>query len=477
MPSTPTRDIVPDWRRVPLSGSRDGLTDSQLLEAFRSRRDGAAFAALVRRHGPLVWGVCRRLLRSHHDAEDAFQATFLVLVRKAASVRSSALLANWLYGVAYQTARKARAVAARRAAREQAVGELPEPAVTDDVAGADLRPLLDRELHRLPDRYRAVVVLCDLQETPRRQAARLLGVPEGTVASRLTRARAILARRLARLDPGAPGVAAAVLSAHLPTSGGVPATLIHTTARAAGQLMTRPAVTASVLSLRVAALTNGVLTSMLLTKLKTAAVVLLALTTLGVAATGVAYRAAAAESGDADGVPRRASAPAVREEGPPDAELRRLKAELQRLRAENEALRRQVRTLEDERRQASAAGRMAPPPAADASDLDRARLAWATRLFRETDHDFGTCERGDPLTHRFRITNIYAVPLDLDVRTGCGCLQTSLNPSTLKPGETGELEVVLDTRRFTGTKVVKVYVTATAPGYSSTATLTVKASN
>ena len=119
--------VVSHLRRTVLLRDGAGLTDGQLLEEYVSRRDEEALAALVRRHGPMVWGVCRRVLWNHHDAEDALQATFLVLVRKAASITSRELLANWLYGVAHQTALKARATAARRRAREKQVTEMPEP--------------------------------------------------------------------------------------------------------------------------------------------------------------------------------------------------------------------------------------------------------------------------------------------------------------------------------------------------------------
>src|SRR5262249_42450463 len=138
------------------------------------------------------------VLASHHDAEDAFQATFLVLVRKAASVVPREKVANWLYGVAYQTALKARAVAARRGARERQVTAFPEPAMTEPERWPDLRPLLDQELTRLPDLYRVPVVLCDLEGLTYREAARQLGCPEGTLAARLARARALLAKRLTR---------------------------------------------------------------------------------------------------------------------------------------------------------------------------------------------------------------------------------------------------------------------------------------
>ena len=173
-----------------------GLTDRQLLKDYISRRDDAAVAALVQRHGPMVWGVCRRVLHNHHDAEDAFQATFLVLVRRAASIASPELLANWLYGVALQTAMKARATAAKRKGRERQVADMPEPAAVEQKLWNDLRPLLDQELSRLPDRYRVVIVLCDLEGHTRKEAARQLGLPEGTVGSRLARARVLLEKRL-----------------------------------------------------------------------------------------------------------------------------------------------------------------------------------------------------------------------------------------------------------------------------------------
>jgi RNA polymerase sigma-70 factor (ECF subfamily) len=133
------------------------MTDGQLLERFIAARDEAAFAAIMGRHGPMVRRVCRRVLPSHDDAEDAFQATFLVLVRRAASVVPREMVANWLYGVAYQTARKARATAARRGARERQVAVMPEQAAEEQEVWRDLRPLLDQELSRLPDKYRVAI--------------------------------------------------------------------------------------------------------------------------------------------------------------------------------------------------------------------------------------------------------------------------------------------------------------------------------
>jgi RNA polymerase sigma factor (sigma-70 family) len=255
---------------------RDGAcpTDGQLLGDFIDSREGAPLAALVRRHGPMVWGVCRRILGNHHDAEDAFQATFLVLVRKAASVAPREMVGNWLYGVARQTALKARATAGRRKGRERQVAEMPEPAGAERGPFEDVRPLLDQELARLPDKYRAALVLCDLEGRTRTEAARHLGVPEGTLAARVARGRVMLAKRLTRrgvvLSAGATG---AVLS-HAVAAAGVPGAVLASTIDGARSYA---AGRAGVPSDEVAALTEGVLRAMSTTTLKGVMTVLLAL--------------------------------------------------------------------------------------------------------------------------------------------------------------------------------------------------------
>ena len=164
--------------------------------------DEETFATLVERHAPMVWGVCRRVLHNHHDAEDAFQATFLVLARRAASVVPREMLANWLFGVACDRRRlKARGLAARNDYRERQVAALPERAAEERGCWDDLVPILDRELTRLPNKYRAVVVLCDLEGKTRKESGRRAGVPEGSVAGWLARARAA-AGTTARPDRG-----------------------------------------------------------------------------------------------------------------------------------------------------------------------------------------------------------------------------------------------------------------------------------
>src|SRR5262249_49477835 len=149
-------------------------------ECFVTRRDEAAFEVLVRRHGPMVLGVCRRLLRHPQDAEDAFQVTFLVLARKAKAIGQPDLLGNWLYGTAYRAALEVKA--ARQRAKERQVSPMPEPVMVEEAdVWRELRPILDQELNRLPDRYRVAVVLCDLEGGTRREVAGRLGIPEGTL--------------------------------------------------------------------------------------------------------------------------------------------------------------------------------------------------------------------------------------------------------------------------------------------------------
>jgi RNA polymerase sigma factor (sigma-70 family) len=211
----------------------------------------------------MVWGVCRRTLRNLQDAEDAFQATFLVLVRKARSVRPRERVGNWLYGVAVRTARKANARAARR--REHQVGTLPEVSRPSPAPADDVRRWLDVELARLPDNYRAAVVLCDLQGKTHQEAARQLGWPVGTLSTRLLRARARLARQLSRHEPALSAGAVALLLADEAAAGTPPADLLAAVAQVPGREVT------GMISAEVVSLTKGVLHAMLLRKLTTIA--------------------------------------------------------------------------------------------------------------------------------------------------------------------------------------------------------------
>jgi len=273
-------------------GERPVVSDGALLERFLTARDGAAFELIVRRHGPMVFGVCERLLRHRQDAEDAFQATFLVLAEKAGTVRPREAVGNWLYGVAYRTALKARTAAARRRARERlapATAPAPPAPEPDD----DWRPLLDRELQALPDKYRAPVVLCELEGLSRKEVAARLAIPEGTLSSRLAAARQLLAKRLARRGL-ALTAGAAVAALAPPTAGaGWPAPLLSSTVWAAALIAGGQAPGRAV-SAEVATLTKGVLMSMALVKLRFALVMACAVA-LAAGLGWLTYRGLAAE--------------------------------------------------------------------------------------------------------------------------------------------------------------------------------------
>lgn len=269
-------------------GTVGGFSDGQHLGRFAARRDEAAFETLIRRHGPMVWGVCRRILRDHHDAEDAFQATFLVLARKAPSIADRELVANWLYAVAYKSAMRARAMASKRRARERQVAVLPEPEPGVEERRDDLLSQLDQELSRLPDKYRVPIVLCELEGKTHREAAEQLKWPIGTVSGRLSRARAILARRLSRPGMNLSVGSLAVLLTREAVSAGMPARLMDSTARFASLSAAGRPVTAGMVSAEVTALMEGVLKTMALSKIKNVLLILAALTGIGTLGTGVA---------------------------------------------------------------------------------------------------------------------------------------------------------------------------------------------
>jgi RNA polymerase sigma factor (sigma-70 family) len=280
--------VVEYVRRVVLRQNAGEAEDGELLARFVVGRDEAAFAALVRRYGPMVLGVCRRVARHEQDAEDAFQATFLVLVRRAADIARPHLLGHWLYGVALRTATRARCRTARRRTRE-----LPLPAAEGAPCSlgpepSDLGAVLDEEVNGLPAKYRLPFVLCYVEGKTNEQAARLLGCPRGTVQSRLAWARDRLRSRLARRGVvPAVGVSTAWLSARLAQAAVPPALdagVVRAAVAVAGTGM------GGVVSGSVAELTRGVLQTMWLTKIQLTLAVLLSLNVI--AWTGAcAYRA------------------------------------------------------------------------------------------------------------------------------------------------------------------------------------------
>jgi RNA polymerase sigma factor (sigma-70 family) len=315
---------------APPGGDR---TDGELLARFVAKRDEASFAALVRRHGPMVLAVCRRMLRHDQDAEDCFQATFMVLARKAATVKRESV-GSWLYAVAYRTSLEARAVNVRRRTRERQVHDMPHPEVwPPDVQ--DWRPWLDQELNRLPERYRAVIVACDLESRPRREAARQLGIAEGTLSSRLARGRRLLAKRLVPYGLSLPGATLAAVLCEGAASAQVPAALVSTTTKAA-LLVAAGELTA--VSAASAILMKGVLKSMFLTKLKLMVSAVMIVTVLG--ASGLVYRASGQSASPVD----------KQGDGKPKSELERLRHENELLKLNLEVVLEKVRAQEAELR-------------------------------------------------------------------------------------------------------------------------------
>src|SRR5262245_20726590 len=271
--------LMPNLRRVVLAGAAADRTDGQLLGAFVLERDADAFAGLVRRHGPMVLGVCRRVVGDAAVADDAFQAVFIVLARRAGAVKPREQVGNWLYGVAYGTALKARAVLARRRSREKQVDVMPEPPVSPRSTAdwAELQPLIDEELARLPDKLRVRVLLCDLEGRAQRDVAKHLGIPPATLATRIATARRTLAARLSKRGVTLSGGALAGMLSTNGTASAVPYAL--------GQSVTRAAEAVALggvplVSAHAVQLSEGVMRMMLLTKLKAVAVTVLTVAAL-----------------------------------------------------------------------------------------------------------------------------------------------------------------------------------------------------
>jgi RNA polymerase sigma factor (sigma-70 family) len=266
-----------------------GLTDAELLCRFTCWRDEAAFEALVWRHGAMVLGVCRRVLRHAQDAEDAFQATFLVFARAAGSITRQESVGGWLYRVASRVARRARARAARRAAQELPDVPLPAADPASEAVWRDLRPVLDEEVARRPAKYRVPFVLCYLEGRTNEQAARDLGWPKGTVATRLAGARQRMRARLARRGLAPSAVVLAAVLAGQAGAAPAPMSLVLATAGAALKFAADGAAAKAGVSIPVAHLTRGALRSMFLSRLNAVAAVLVAAGLILTAASAAAY--------------------------------------------------------------------------------------------------------------------------------------------------------------------------------------------
>jgi RNA polymerase sigma factor (sigma-70 family) len=310
MPMTPTplQTVLRQLRQRLAAPEVPAPSDGQLLRRFARLHEEAAFEALVRQHGPMVWGVCRRLLPEGHDAEDAFQATFLVLLQKAASIREHDSAASWLYGVARRVARRARANADRRRGVErQAPLPPPQPDGPSEAAGREVLAIVEEELARLPERFRAPLMLCGLGGLSKAEAARQLGCKTGTVASRLARARERLRGRLARRGVIVPAAAVGGLLTEGAAPAAVPAPLITVTVRTAALFLAGGGQ-----STAVAMLARGAAASTA-ARLKVVAALLLGLTVLGAGAGLAAHRSLGA--GDETAEQRRQPEPAPRADG------------------------------------------------------------------------------------------------------------------------------------------------------------------
>ncbi len=284
-------------RRAAGAAETRDVTDGELLSRFVARHDEAAFELLLWRHGTMVLHVCRDVTRDRHAAEDAYQATFLALVRKAASIRAGESLGAWLYQVAYRVALKARGQTAKRNERETAsvaVEKLPAVAeLRDETSLRELRPLLHEEVQRLPAKYRRPIILCYLQGLTHEEAARQLGWPKGTVAGRLARARELLRKRLSLRGVALSAALSALALAPATASAVVPAALVQATLRTGLQIAAGQAL-AGLVSPQVIALTEGVIQTMLWNKMKLMAAVVLA---LGFAGGGIGLLAGGRQAG------------------------------------------------------------------------------------------------------------------------------------------------------------------------------------
>lgn len=248
----------------------DIIDERQLLQRFVEKQDQSAFETLMKLHGRLVYGVCRRLLGHAQDAEDAFQATFLILARKAGSIRRSEHLSHWLYQVARRTSLKARFASAKR--REtQMPSNTPETTIESKDLWPEVEPWLDQELSRLPEAYRLPIIVCDLEGRTHKEAARELDVPEGTFSTRLVKAREMLAQRLVRRGLVLPAGILALMISENAASAAVPPSLFASTATAVGSFATTGTAPAGTVSAGALLLAKESLTAVLTTKMVMAA--------------------------------------------------------------------------------------------------------------------------------------------------------------------------------------------------------------
>jgi RNA polymerase sigma factor (sigma-70 family) len=287
------------------SVSAAAATDAQLLERFLDNHDETSIEVLVRRYGPLVFGVCRRVLHNAHAAEDAFQATFLVLMRKAPSLDREKPLGSWLYTVAYRLALRARANELRRQRCEEHAARARQSIAGRATSPSDVVVALEQELHRLPERHRVALVLCYLEGKTNDQAAAILGCPRGSMAAKLAQARERLRECLARRGFLAPAASIAAALAKTAAPAAVPLPLLDNTVRAAVWFAYDEACAASLVSARPLALAKRTFRTMFLSKSKVAAALLLVVAMLGTGTTVLLKAAPQTGEPPAETRPRR----------------------------------------------------------------------------------------------------------------------------------------------------------------------------
>ncbi len=392
------------------------ITDVELLQHFCEGRDEAAFEVLVRRYGPMVVTVCQHILQNSDDAEDAFQATFLVLVRRAASLRKAELLGNWLYGVAQRVALRVRVQEARRRVREKRRAEMLETLVAKPRGEVnEWAPALYEELNRLPEKYRAPIEVCYLQGKTNEEAANLLDWPIGTVKGRLNRARELLRKRLTRRGVTLSTVALAATLTPSAGSAAVPAALLESTVRAAKLFAAGKVATATASGLAVA-VANGVLRTMYVTKVLTVCGIAVGTILLGTTTAVYLHRTRTAAHMQAQPVALAESPAQARDD--PKRDGQKGKANEQ---ADEESVRQQsvrnlktlafaLRSYHDEHGQF--------PPAAIYSKDGKALLSWRVLLLPYLDQanlfrQFKLNEPWDGTTNKKlldRMPEVYALP-------------------------------------------------------------------
>lgn len=309
MADAPLSVVLRQLRRMLGTASAVDWSDQQLLERFTTLRDRDAFAVLMERHGPLVWSTCCRLLKDIHTAEDAFQATFMILVRKAGAIRRGATLPSWLHRVAFRVALYARTQAGRLRIEPTEVDTMPAPEPNNEAEWKELRPILDEEINCLPEKYRTPIVLCYMQGKTNEEAARLLGWTKGTLSGRLARARDLLRARLTRRGITLSTGAVVAACGELTGTAAVPATLMQSTFDAMSLIAAGQPLATGAVSAAAAALVKGALAEMTASKLRVFVLALLCVTVMGTSTGAAIFWAGAGQAVDKIAEPPKKAAP------------------------------------------------------------------------------------------------------------------------------------------------------------------------